>query len=86
MKKLYKFQADWCMPCHAITPVVKAISEEYDLNLRIIDIDEQPDMAEYFSVQSIPTLVLTTEDDREIGRQIGNAPKSQILANLGLKA
>jgi thioredoxin 1 len=85
MRKILKFQADWCQPCHALSPTVKLISEETGVPVQEVDIDLHRDMVEYFSVQSVPTLILL-EDDKEIARHQGNSPKRQILANLGLNS
>lgn len=83
MQKLIKFEADWCGPCHVIRPAVTAIAEETGLELEVVDIDDNPDLAESYGVQSIPTILLV-EDAAELSRHTGSAPKSQILANLGL--
>lgn len=83
MKTLLKFQADWCGPCHAIAKFVDEIVAENDLELEIIDIDNQLDKVSEWEVSSIPTLILV-EDNKEIARHTGAAPKSRILAGLGL--
>ena len=83
MQKLIKFEADWCGPCHVIRPAINEIVEETGLELEVVDIDDNPDLAESYAVQSIPTILLV-EDAAEIARHTGSAPKSKILANLGL--
>ena len=83
MKKILKFETDWCGPCHAIRPTVEKVSEETGIEVEVIDMDKNPDLAESYGVQSIPTLILV-EGAKVIARHSGSAPKSAILANLGL--
>ncbi len=83
MKRLLKFQAEWCGPCHAIAPAVKQAAEQAGLEVEEVDIDKNPDLAELYGVQAIPTILLV-EGGQELARHTGSAPKSAILANLGL--
>lgn len=87
MKRILKFEADWCGPCHAIRPTVNKISEELGIEVEVVDIDKNPELAAAHAVQSVPTLLLVESDDGveyEVARHIGASPKSTILANLGL--
>ena len=83
MKRLLKFEADWCGPCHAVAPNVKKVAEEAGLELEIVDIDDNPGLAESYGVQAVPTILLV-EDAVELARHTGAAPKSAIQASLGL--
>jgi thioredoxin 1 len=58
---LIDFWAPWCGPCMALLPTLQALALMYDGGLRIVkvNIDECPELAERFSVQGIPHLVLT---------------------------
>jgi thioredoxin 1 len=49
--------ADWCGPCRAIAPIVEALASEYEgqLNVMKLDVDENPQTALAYKVQSIPT-------------------------------
>ena len=81
--KLIKFQADWCGPCHAVTPVVAKIVVDHNLELEVVDIDAQPKVAEQYGVSSIPAIILEKEGV-ELARHIGAAPKPVIEKSLGL--
>jgi thioredoxin 1 len=81
--KILKFEADWCGPCHAIRPTVQKISEETGIEVEAVNIDNNPDLAESYGVQSIPTLILV-EGGKEIARHSGSAPASKIKSSLGL--
>lgn len=57
---LIDFSATWCGPCQMIAPVLEKVSEEYEGKVTFcnVDVDENPDLAGEYSVQSIPALVL----------------------------
>lgn len=50
--------ASWCGPCRALGPVIKTLSDEFpDVEFLKIDIDGNPSISEYFSIQAVPTLI-----------------------------
>lgn len=57
---LIDFSAGWCGPCQMIAPVLEKVSEEYEGKVTFcnVDVDENPDLAGKYSVQSIPALAL----------------------------
>jgi len=60
---LIDFWAEWCGPCKTFGPVLEKLEEKYSNNLHLekVDVDEDPEMAAQFRVQSIPTIVLLSE-------------------------
>jgi putative thioredoxin len=50
------FWADWCGPCHQLTPVLERAAEARDIELVKIDIDANPDLAQRYGVRSIPAV------------------------------
>jgi thioredoxin 1 len=57
---LVDFWAEWCRPCHMVAPVIKAIAKDYAGRLTVvkINVDERPNIAARYSIQSIPTLMI----------------------------
>ena len=76
---LIDFWASWCGPCRMLSPVVDQIAEEQD-NVIVgkVNVDEQPELAAAFDVQSIPTLVLI-KNGEVADMSVGVRPKPAIL-------
>lgn len=53
------FYAEWCGPCKSVAPTLEQLSEEYNNKVEIykIDTDLEPELAELFAIQSIPTFL-----------------------------
>jgi thioredoxin 1 len=84
---LVDFWAEWCGPCHAVSPVLDRIAEERadELKLVKLNIDEEPDIASRYGIASIPTMVLF-KDGEPAAAAIGAQPKGAIEKALGLTA
>jgi thioredoxin 1 len=80
---LVDFWADWCMPCHAVAPILEQIAEERNLTLVKVDYDQERELAERYSVQSIPNMILF-ENGEPRAQAIGALPKSALERALGL--
>ena len=76
---LLDFWASWCGPCRMLSPIVDQIAEEQD-NVIVgkVNVDEQPELAAAFDVQSIPTLVLI-KNGEVADVSVGVRPKPAIL-------
>lgn len=82
---LVDFYADWCGPCHVMTPILEQLAEDRADQLKVVklDIDENPDVAARYGVQSIPTLIFFSAGE-EKKRVIGTRPKSALERELDL--
>ena len=78
---LVDFFATWCGPCKMIAPIVKQIADEGKAKVCKIDVDEQPELAIRFGVDSIPTL-LVFKNGALVNRAVGYRSKDQIEALL----
>jgi thioredoxin 1 len=81
------FWAEWCGPCHAVSPVLDRIAEERkdELKLVKVNIDEEQQLAMRYGIASIPTIVLF-KDGQPAAAAIGAQPKSALERALGLAA
>ncbi len=76
---LIDFWASWCGPCRMVSPIVEELANELtDKKVGKINIEEQPELAEAFSVMSIPTLMVI-KDGKVVSKSVGARPKQAIL-------
>ncbi len=76
---LLDFYADWCGPCKMLTPILDEIAQERpDIKIVKINVDEAQDLAQRFSVMSIPTIVLYKNGEKK-GSWMGLRPKPVLL-------
>jgi thioredoxin 1 len=74
--KIIKFQADWCVPCKALTKVLEQIDTK--TLIEVVDIDEKPEVAVEYGIRSVPTLVKLDENNNVIERLSGLKEKSEL--------
>ena len=75
---LVDFWAAWCGPCRMLGPIFEELSGEMEnVKFAKVDITENEEIAQKFSVMSIPTLVLI-KDGKEVDRMMGAVPKDTL--------
>ncbi|MEP7032339.1 MAG: thioredoxin [Actinomycetota bacterium] len=77
---LVDFWAEWCVPCHMVSPVVEEIGRDKGASLEVakLNIDENPEITRKYGVMSIPTLMLF-KDGQEMARVVGARGKDALL-------
>jgi thioredoxin 1 len=82
---LVDFWAEWCGPCHAVSPILERIADERadELKLVKVNIDEEQELAIRYGVQSIPTMILFKSGE-PAAAAIGAQPKGALERALGL--
>jgi len=56
------FWAPWCGPCKGFAPVFEAASDKYrDVVFAKVNTDDEQELADYFGIRSIPTLMVFRE-------------------------
>ena len=71
MKRLLKFEAEWCGQCKALAPILKRGLENHtDITLTTVDIEIEEETTLKYNIRSLPTLVFT-KDNIEVGRTSG---------------
>lgn len=79
---LLDFWASWCAPCRMVVPIVEEIADERrDIKAGKINVDEEPELANKFSIMSIPTLVVM-KNGKIVQQVSGARPKNAILEML----
>lgn len=81
------FWAPWCQPCIWMSPVLDTVAEERRDTLMVVkvNVDDAPDLARRFGIQSIPT-TLRFDDGKETRRVVGTLSKDRLITRMGLGA
>ncbi|KAJ7343196.1 thioredoxin-like protein [Mycena albidolilacea] len=89
---LVDFYADWCGPCHALSPILKAATETLDghvpttgsgraLDLLTIDVENQSaggyELSQEFKVRALPT-VLAFRGGKQVDKFVGALDKKGV--------
>ena len=83
-KVLLDFWAEWCGPCRMMSPVVEEIADEKsEIKVGKVNVDEEPELAAAFGVESIPLLAVV-KDGKIIAQSVGFRPKEELISELGL--
>jgi len=75
------FSATWCGPCRMMAPVLEEISDKLGdkVSFYNVDVDESPELAMRYGVQSIPCLVILKEG-KAVDQSVGFRPGPQVTA------
>lgn len=80
---LVDFWATWCGPCRMIAPIVEELAKEYAGKVKVgkVNVDEQPQLAAAFGIESIPTIKIF-KNGKVTDSVIGYQPKEKLEALL----
>ena len=76
---LVDFWAEWCGPCKALGPILEKLAAEFNggFLLAKVDVDKEQQLAGYFQVKSIPTVMLL-KDGQIVDGFPGALPELQL--------
>lgn len=82
---LVDFSATWCGPCKRMLPELEAAAEQLKGKATFlkVDIDEAPEVADRFGVQSIPNLTFL-RNGQVVDQAVGLLPKAEIVKRVQL--
>jgi thioredoxin 1 len=82
---LVDYWAAWCGPCRIVGPIVEELARERAGSLKVgkVDVDSEPELADWAGVRAIPYLVLYRGGE-PFADAIGALPKDRLARILGL--
>ena len=72
------FYGSWCMPCKMLAPIVEKVTNENNIKLAKIDIDENEELVKKFKIVSVPTLKVF-KNGKEINSSVGLISENKLL-------
>jgi len=80
---LVDFWAEWCAPCHVLSPILEDIARDQAGRIKVVklNVDDSPEVSMKFRVQTIPTLMLF-KDGEVMARIAGVRGKDAILKEI----
>ncbi|WP_110686251.1 thioredoxin family protein [Salinicola aestuarinus] len=72
------FVAPWCQPCERLLARLSAAATP-DLDVAVVDVDREPQLAERYGVRGTPTLCLFVDGEMKAMR-VGGLSESQLMA------
>lgn len=74
--EVLRFTASWCQPCKALAQQLNELG--LTENITVVDIDDNPTLAQKYGIRSVPTLV-AIENEKEIKRMVGVKAKDILV-------
>ncbi|KAJ9110210.1 hypothetical protein QFC20_003062 [Naganishia adeliensis] len=74
---LVDFYATWCNPCRMLTPVLKKVAQQKNIDLVTVDVDECGEIAAKYQIRAMPT-VIAFKDGKVVNQFMGALPEPHV--------
>ncbi len=73
------FWAEWCVPCHMLSPILEKVVESYAGKIKLVktNLDESPNTSRKYNVTAIPAVKLF-KNGKVVGEFVGVVPEETI--------
>lgn len=77
------FNADWCVPCIKLKPEIAELEKDTKAYCELlkINIDEHPQVAEFYEINSLPMFVLY-KDGKKLWENVGSLTHTQLKSKI----
>ena len=79
-----EFGSSTCIPCKQMKPILEELAVEYEgkLNVVIVEVYEQKELTQQYSILAIPTQIVFDSSGQEVTRHVGFWAEEDIIAQL----
>lgn len=86
LPKLIDFGSNMCIPCQEMAGTLDEVKREYEGRVQVIVVDvyENYQLAEDLGIQMIPTQIFYDAEGKEVFRHVGMMTKEEIVAQFKL--
>lgn len=80
---LVDFWAEWCTPCHMLTPIIDELEKEYEGKVKFgkMNVDDNVKTPSTFAIMSIPT-VIVFHNGKPLATTVGVQSKDVFKKNI----
>lgn len=75
------FWAPWCGPCKTMRPIVESLKND-SFNLLCSNVEESQDLADYFGIRNVPTILFFDKDGVLVDKIVGATNKDNLIHKL----
>lgn len=78
---LMDFSATWCGPCRMQKPILEEVEKSLkdQVEFKIVDVDQNRDLAKKYSIQAVPTLII--EKDGQVVKRFTGVTSADVLSS-----